>query len=59
MKLVFKSEFNLNLDYFNIKEEDVISIVFKEGCLYLETKQGYKICDINDELQISDLELED
>ncbi len=59
MKLTFKFEFNLNLEYWNIKEEDVLEITFKEGCLYIETKQGLKICDISDELIIQDLELEE
>ncbi len=59
MKLTFKFEFDLNLDYWNIKEEDVLEITFKKGCLYLETKIGTKILDINDELIIQDLKLEE
>lgn len=59
MRLTFKFHFDLNLEYWDIKEEDVLEITFKEGCLYIETKQGLKICDISDELIIQDLELEE
>ncbi len=59
MRLTFKFYFDLNLEYWDIKEEDVLEITFKEGCLYIETKQGLKICDISDELIIQDLELEE
>ena len=59
MRLTFKFHFDLNLDYWGIKEEDVLEITFKEGCLYIETKTGSKILDISDELIIQDLELEE
>ena len=59
MRLTFKFYFDLNLEYWDIKEEDVLEITFKKGCLYLDTKTGPKICDINDELIIQDLKLEE